>query len=76
MARIITTEQPVVVYKERRLEIASESLARLSVGDIEDGTASFRRKEQIPDEVLGKTVKGENAWDVDVIIWGWWEITV
>ncbi|QNL30321.1 hypothetical protein SEA_MAZUN_19 [Microbacterium phage Mazun] len=76
MARIITTEQPLVVKKERRLELVAETLLRLSPGEVEEGTAAYRRKEQIPEEVLGKTIEGENPWDVAYIIWEWWEITV
>ena len=76
MARIITTQQPLVVKKERRLELITEHTLYFSPGEVEERTARYRRNEQIPDEVVGNHVKGDNPWDVDYIIWEWWEITV
>ncbi|QNN98065.1 hypothetical protein SEA_FEDE_17 [Microbacterium phage Fede] len=75
MARIITTEQPIVVKKERRLEVGAE-LQLMELHQIEERTSYFRKKEQIPDEVIMQRLRGENAWDVDIFVWEWWEITV
>jgi hypothetical protein len=76
MARIIATQQPLLVKKERRMELEPLLLAQMGDGDLQEAMTQYMLREQIPIEVIPDRTSGDDPWEVDTITWVWWEVTV